>query len=337
MMFDLGLIDHVEGPRQRRSGEVFDEVAHLVQLADCLGVKYAWFAEHHAHAHYGHLPAPLLLALHLAGRTSQIRLGPAVVCLNLHHAVNIAEQMAVADILCCGRLVAGFGSGSTPEEQRIFIATQQSPEQRYERFAESLRVIRAVWAGRVRADELRYVATADHEPLPVAVADLPTRSWVAVNSVAAAAVAGSIGFNVLLSHLRTCEEHREYLAAYRRHGGGGHVAANFPIYVGKDDNAAIKEVEPALRLLWRRFQAEGKIATETCEPGSVAGLCGHPINFLVGGPATVARSIRAAHARCPFDVANVEVRWEGLGHEEVCDSLRRLVEDVLPRCGDAGK
>jgi hypothetical protein len=29
-------------------------------------------------------------------------------------------------------------------------------------------------------------------------------------------------------------------------------------------------------------------------------------------------------------VANVEVRWAGLTHELVRDSLRRLMEDVLP-------
>src|SRR5436309_7917464 len=119
-MLEVGITDHVEGPGGRPSAEVFEEVAELVELADGLRVRYAWFAEHHAHAHRGHLPTPLLYALHLAGRTSSIRLGTAVMCLNLHHPLDVAEQVAVADALSGGRMAVGFGSGSTPEEFGLF-------------------------------------------------------------------------------------------------------------------------------------------------------------------------------------------------------------------------
>src|ERR1700726_948311 len=112
----IGIIDHLEGPRERPSGEIYAELGELAGLADDLGIDYFWFAEHHAHAHFGHLPAPLLLALHLAGQTKQIRLGTAIICLNLHHPLSIAEQTATADLLTHGRMAIGFGSGSTPEE-----------------------------------------------------------------------------------------------------------------------------------------------------------------------------------------------------------------------------
>ena len=42
------------------------------------------------------------------------------------------------------------------------------------------------------------------------------------------------------------------------------------------------------------------------------------------------RRLRDLHEQAPFDVAHVEVRWAGLSHELVCDSLRRLMEDVKP-------
>jgi alkanesulfonate monooxygenase SsuD/methylene tetrahydromethanopterin reductase-like flavin-dependent oxidoreductase (luciferase family) len=113
--FVIGLTDHLEGPREQPSAAIFDEVSDLVRLADQLGVQFAWFSEHHAHAHFGHMPTPLLYALHLAGQTQNIRLGTAIICLNLHHPLDIAEQVAVADILTGGRMAVGFGSGSTPE------------------------------------------------------------------------------------------------------------------------------------------------------------------------------------------------------------------------------
>ena len=119
-LIQVGLTDHLEGPRDQPSAVILDEVADLVRRADALGVHYAWFSEHHAHAHHGHLPAPLLFALHLAGQTRNIRLGTAIICLNLHHPLDIAEQVAVADLLTKGRLAVGFGSGSTPEEFGLF-------------------------------------------------------------------------------------------------------------------------------------------------------------------------------------------------------------------------
>jgi alkanesulfonate monooxygenase SsuD/methylene tetrahydromethanopterin reductase-like flavin-dependent oxidoreductase (luciferase family) len=313
-MFDIGLTDHLEGPYERSSIEIFEQVADLVRFADAQGVRYAWFAEHHAHAHDGHLPAPLLMALHLAGQTRRISLGTAVICLSLHHPLDIAEQIATADILTCCRLAPGFGSGSTAPEYELFGLHETDEVQRHAHFEAALRSIRAAWA----------------DGLPQPSADLVQRCWVAVNSEAAARIAGRMGMNVLFSHLRTPAEYRQYVAAYRGSGGRGRVAANRPVFVGIDDDAAIRIVEPALRTLWRRFREEGKIPAGTPEPASTAGCCAHPINFIVGGPATVARSLRELHAQCPFDVANLEIRWAGLTHEQVHDSLARLMSEVVP-------
>jgi alkanesulfonate monooxygenase SsuD/methylene tetrahydromethanopterin reductase-like flavin-dependent oxidoreductase (luciferase family) len=310
-MFSIGITDHLEGARERPSKEIFDEVADLVRLAGGLGVKYAWFAEHHAHAHLGHMPAPLLLALHLAGQAKRIHLGTAIICLNLHHAPDVAEQVATADVLSGGRMAVGFGSGSTPEEARLFGLEEMPEAERHEQLEAALKTIVAVWR--------------DGFLLPAA-GDLAARCWVAVNSVEAARIAGRLNFHVLFSHLRTPGQYREYIAAYRAAGGSGQIAANRPVFVGKDDQSAIAQATPALRILWRRFQREGKIPAERREPESVEELCAHPINFVLGGPETVQRRLRELHDEAPFDVLNAEVRWEGLPHAVVRDSLRRLAQ-----------
>jgi alkanesulfonate monooxygenase SsuD/methylene tetrahydromethanopterin reductase-like flavin-dependent oxidoreductase (luciferase family) len=336
-LFTIGLTDHLEGPRDRASATIYDEVADLVGLADELGVQYAWFSEHHAHAHHGHLPAPLLLALHLAGRTRRIHLGTAIICLNLHHPLDVAEQVAVADVLAQGRMAVGFGSGSTPEEFGLFGLAETGEHERHARFAEALRIIRSAWSGDgvrpgsgAEASSCHFPIPA-HRPLPVPAPDLARRSWVAVNSLGSARIAGSLDFNMLFSHLRTPEQYRQYATAYRASGGTGRIAANRPVFVGPDDATAFALAEPALRILWRRFRHEGKIAAETPEPARVEDLCAHPINFLVGGPETVVRQLRALHEQVPFDVANVEVRWAGLSHELVLDSLRRFMSAVNGR------
>ena len=146
--FTIGITDHVEGPRDRPSAAVFAEVAELVRLADELGVGHAWFAEHHLHAHLGHLPTPLLFALHLAGQTRRIRLGTAISCLNLHHPIDLAEQVAVADTLTGGRIAVGFGSGSTPAESALFGSPEADEAGRHARFEAALERIREAWQGR---------------------------------------------------------------------------------------------------------------------------------------------------------------------------------------------
>jgi alkanesulfonate monooxygenase SsuD/methylene tetrahydromethanopterin reductase-like flavin-dependent oxidoreductase (luciferase family) len=313
--FAVGITDHLEGPPDQPSAEIYADVADLVRLADRLGVDYFWFSEHHSHAHHGHLPAPLLFALHLAGQTKRIRLGTAIICLNLHHPVGVAEQVAVADTLADGRTAVGFGSGSTSNEFGLYNLPETGEDERHERFAAALRTIRTAW-------------TSDMLPRPAP--DLAKRCWVAVNSLASARIAGQVGLNVMFSHLRMPEQYREYTAVYRSAGGRGLIAANRPVFVGPDDATAFALAEPALRTLWRRFREEGKIPAETPEPAATADLCGHPINFVVGGPATVAGRLGQLHAEAPFDVANLEVRWAGLEHGLVHESLQRLMEESIP-------
>jgi alkanesulfonate monooxygenase SsuD/methylene tetrahydromethanopterin reductase-like flavin-dependent oxidoreductase (luciferase family) len=166
--------------------------------------------------------------------------------------------------------------------------------------------------------------------LPRARPDLAARCWVAVNSVGSARVAGALNFNVLFSHLRTPQQYRDYAAAYRQAGGTRKLAANRPVFVGADDADAFAQAEPALRTLWRRFQREGKISADLAEPQTIHGLCAHPVNFVVGGPETVARQLLDLHRDVPFDVANLEFRWADLSHAQVLESLRRMMTQVVP-------
>jgi alkanesulfonate monooxygenase SsuD/methylene tetrahydromethanopterin reductase-like flavin-dependent oxidoreductase (luciferase family) len=330
-MIEFGITDHLEGPRDCPSAHVYGEIAEQTELADRLGFEYAWFAEHHAHAHAGHLPAPLLLAQHLAGRTRQIRLGTAIVCLNLHHPLAVAEQCAVADILMNGRSAFGFGSGSTPEEFGLFGLPVAEDAQRHARFSDALRLIQAAWRGRISESEGLPFAVPAHTPLPLPAADLSSRCWLAVNSVAAARIAGALRFNMLFSHLRTPAQYREYRAAYHQAGGGGLVAANRPVHVAKDDDTAFARAEPALRILWKRFRAEGKIPADAAEPRRIEELCAHPINFIVGGPERVAVQLADLHSKSPYDVANLEVRWDGLDIEAIADCMNLLASSVRPK------
>lgn len=327
----LALTYHVEAPRDRPSADLYAEIAEQVVLADELGYDYVWFAEHHAHVHLGHLPCPLLYALHLAGRTQRVHLGTAVICLNMHHPVDVAEQVAVADHLTGGRISPAFGSGSTPEELALFGLPTVDTEARHQHFAASLRTIREVWSGD-GPTQPQGKNSGHGAPLPRARPDLLARSWLAANSLEAAAMAGVGGHHVMFSFLRTPEQYAALYAAYLGAGGQGSVAANRPVYVGADDASAWAEAEPALRLLWRRFVAEGKIPKERPEPETF-NLENTPGQFLVGSPETVAQFILNLRKQVPFDTFNLEPRWAGLTPAQVQGTIRRVAEEVRPRLG----
>ena len=125
---DYAVTYHVEGDRSSPSKAIFDEITRQIELADGLGIEHAWFAEHHGHAHFGHSPHPVAYCLYLAGRTQRIKLGAAVVCVNLHHPVLVGEQIAMLDVLSGGRASVGLGSGSTPAEFALYGVAEMAPD-----------------------------------------------------------------------------------------------------------------------------------------------------------------------------------------------------------------
>lgn len=91
-------------------GEIYREMVEHVQLAEAIGFEIAWFAEHHF-SNYCLCPSPMTMTSYMAGKTSRIKLGPAVIVAPLYEPIRLAEDIGVADQLSDGRLVLGFGTG----------------------------------------------------------------------------------------------------------------------------------------------------------------------------------------------------------------------------------
>jgi alkanesulfonate monooxygenase SsuD/methylene tetrahydromethanopterin reductase-like flavin-dependent oxidoreductase (luciferase family) len=331
---ELALTYHVEGPAEQPSAEVYAEVERQVVLAEGLGFEHVWFSEHHFHVHLGHLPSPLTFAAYLAGRTRRIGLGSAVVCINLHQPLIIAEQIALVDILSGERSSVGLGSGSTPGE---FAALGAEAEERHARLAEALDILELAWTGKPFAYAGRFI----HIPDPVRVLPCPTRTlfptlWLAANSPASATLAGRRGLKLMLSRERSAEELRALDAAYRagrEEAGlpleGGITSASRAMYVGENDAAAWREASEAVWLLNARMRRERAAIAALPEPQSVQEAA-EQVQFVVGGPERCRASVQELLEVLPFDVFNLQPRWAGLGTERVAASLRRFADDVAP-------
>src|SRR5437879_4422466 len=103
----------------KSAAQVFAEVAEQTRLADQLGYRTAWFAEHHF-SNYCMCASPLMMVAHCAAVTEKIRLGTAVVVLPLYNPARLAAEIATADALSNGRLALGIGAGYQPYEFERF-------------------------------------------------------------------------------------------------------------------------------------------------------------------------------------------------------------------------
>lgn len=99
-----------EGAEQR----LFNEALDQVELADRLGLDYAWEVEHHFLEEYSHSSAPEVFLAACSQRTRNIRLGQGIrqVIPNYNHPARTAEVVATLDLVSNGRVDFGTGESS---------------------------------------------------------------------------------------------------------------------------------------------------------------------------------------------------------------------------------
>jgi len=99
-----------EGREQR----LFQEALEQVELADRLGIEYAWEVEHHFLEEYSHSSAPEVFLAACSQRTQQIRLGHGIrqVIPGYNHPARTAEVIATLDLVSNGRVDFGTGESS---------------------------------------------------------------------------------------------------------------------------------------------------------------------------------------------------------------------------------
>ena len=102
-----------------KAHQIYDNAVEQVKAAEANGFEIAWFAEHHF-SNYCVCPAPLMMLARLAGETSRIKLGSAVVVTPLYQPVRLISEIGMVDALTHGRLVLGVGSGYQPYEFERF-------------------------------------------------------------------------------------------------------------------------------------------------------------------------------------------------------------------------
>jgi alkanesulfonate monooxygenase SsuD/methylene tetrahydromethanopterin reductase-like flavin-dependent oxidoreductase (luciferase family) len=130
----------------------------------------------------------------LGQRTKKIRLGPAVSVLPLRHPLLVAEEYALADNLCGGRLNFAIGSGFSPVEYKVFGMTMEEAREKY---WEAFDLILKSWTQETFSHHGKHYQIENgslymkplQKPLP------PT--WIAASSDETLIRAGELGFPIM--------------------------------------------------------------------------------------------------------------------------------------------
>jgi alkanesulfonate monooxygenase SsuD/methylene tetrahydromethanopterin reductase-like flavin-dependent oxidoreductase (luciferase family) len=206
---DFGLFFLMQRHEEWSEQAVYDGGLTQMLAAEAQGYHSVWIAEHHFND-YGLCPAPPVLAAFVAARTTTLRIGMGVSLLPLHHPVDLAEQLAVLDVVSGGRLDVDY---------QTFQSDRGDSRARVE---EGVALMRQSWsgapfdhAGRFHSAERLHV-----RPRPVQRPHPPL--FIAANSEDSVLSAARLGLPTLSSFFVPVAElerrHRLYREASRRAG-----------------------------------------------------------------------------------------------------------------------
>ncbi|HEY2993248.1 MAG TPA: LLM class flavin-dependent oxidoreductase [Methylomirabilota bacterium] len=97
---------------------LFQDALDQVELADRLGIDYAWEVEHHFLEEYSHSSAPEVFLAAASQRTRRIRLGHGIVLMppGYNQPARVAERIATLDLVSRGRVDWGTGESASRAE-----------------------------------------------------------------------------------------------------------------------------------------------------------------------------------------------------------------------------
>jgi len=208
---DLGDMGQMATPANERrySNErlatVFAKSEAIARVMDEHRYHTLWRAEHHFHhAGYECIPNIIMVGVHLAHLTRQLRIGCGFNIAPMWHPLRLAEDFATADILTRGRIVFGVGRGYHTREVETFGAPMLDAEANRDLFEEQVDIVMKAFtqesfshhgkhytlppAVPYRGYELKEITLV---PRPV---NLPVECWQPVVS------AGARGLDFMMKH-----------------------------------------------------------------------------------------------------------------------------------------
>ncbi|MGE0800385.1 MAG: putative FMN-dependent luciferase-like monooxygenase [Lautropia sp.] len=309
-----------------RYRHALEQIGH----AERLGFDSAWVAQHHFDGNEGGLPSPFLLLAQAGARTTRIRLGTGIVTLPLESPVRVAEDAAVLDRLCDGRLEVGLGTGGNPA---AFAAFGARADERHELLDRHDGILRAAWAGQPLPGGNRL-----YPPAP----DLLGRIWIATFSAAGARRAGWHGDGLMLSRTQPRDPALAasplaalqiplidaYLAALPS-DAAPRILASRTVFVADDRGEALRHAEAGLRRAVGRSPSFGAAIDPTADLADLLAAT----DSHIGTADEVIRSLQSDRTLDRVTDLVVQVHPIDPPHRDVLRSIELVATRVAPALG----
>ena len=121
---------------------VYSKAEAIAKTLDANGFDTMWMAEHHFQPEgYECIPNLIMLNVHLAHLTKNIKFGCGFNIAPTWHPLRLAEDYATADILTGGRVIFGVGRGYHTREVETFGSNITDQDANREEFEEAVDVI----------------------------------------------------------------------------------------------------------------------------------------------------------------------------------------------------
>lgn len=324
---------------------LLQEALEQVELADRLGIDYAWEVEHHFLEEYSHSSAPEVFLAACSQRTKQIRLGHGIVLMpsNFNHPARVAERISTLDLISDGRVEWGTGSSSSRSELEGFGI---NPQQKHLMWEESVREAAKMmvmepylgFRGQSFTMPMRNVV-----PKPLQKPHPPL--WLACSNRETIKIAARYGMGALTFAFIDPKSAKhwvdEYYETFRQECNpiGRTVNPNIAIVAGF---MLHEESEEAIRRGAENFQFFGYALSHFYISGSHVPGRFHiwedfqrnkPTRYEptvgIGSPDQVCRNLEVLEAAGVDQVVFVQQAGNNQ-HEHICDSLELFAEQVMP-------
>ncbi len=142
MTVPLSVLDLVPLPPGGTAQQAFANSVELARLAEKLGFRRYWVAEHHNTPAFASMATTTLIAV-LAGATSTIRVGSGGVMLPNHSPLKVAEEFLTLEALHPGRIDLGLGRAPGTDQVTAFALRRSSELLAADDFPQQVEMLRA--------------------------------------------------------------------------------------------------------------------------------------------------------------------------------------------------
>lgn len=207
----FGIFDHIEGIPGTSTPQLLRDRLDLVRTADEAGFTGFYIAEHHG-SDLCMAPTQEMFVAAASQITTNIRMGPMVKLLPLHHPVRVIEDMCVVDNLTDGRLEFGVGRGVAPIEHYWFGSDWPSSTDRFE---DVLGIVcRALRTGEISSEGSKYY---DFRTMPMAT--MPVQEHIPFWYPGSPATAGRFGMKLMFPGPIPQDAYDLYVETWYAHRG----------------------------------------------------------------------------------------------------------------------